>query len=596
LAWSVDDEIRRVPYRLPEVLAAIKEGSTVFVVEGEKAADRLWVLGVPATCNAGGAGKWPEVLSAWFTGADVVILPDNDPQKRHSRTGEPQWHDNGKPILPGQEHARLVADRLEGYAKRIRVLELPELGWKDDVYDWLELGHTDDELYELAAKVAVRGDEYDPYRSFFAMHPPGTKLGLVLWRDLGAEKDPHRWLVKDWLTAEEVSILAGKSGSGKTFLAIDEAVSIATGEPFFGRRVERGGVVYQAGEGAKGLLSKRIPAIRQKRRLDGVDVPIAVLPRPINLYSSDEDLNDFIEDVKAAEIAMGIKVRLIVIDTASAATPGADENSAKDVGPILSRLGRISTECRAHVRLVAHMNAAGDKVRGHTSFVANVDQVTVCEAREGLSDAAGRQIREARIQKQKDGDVGHPIRFVLPSIEIGRDEHDDPITSCTCVAPDTGNLSAEQDADRRKAADGMRLTDQGYNFLQALEEAVKIYGVDPPPDCGIRLPYSIQVVQFRYVKELFVARAFGEAEDPAAHEEAVKKALQRHGEKCMRLGLIGKHNSWVYRTDKPLAGRKSTPARSPDNVPAVSPESPGNVSPDATGDAVPAMSPADAPW
>ena len=48
------DGVHRVPYRLPEILKA----STVFVTEGEKDADRLWDLGIPATCNVGGAGKW----------------------------------------------------------------------------------------------------------------------------------------------------------------------------------------------------------------------------------------------------------------------------------------------------------------------------------------------------------------------------------------------------------------------------------------------------------------------------------------------------------------------------------------------------------
>lgn len=48
---------RQVPYRLPELVAA-PLSSAIYIVEGEKDADRLAALGLVATCNAGGAGKW----------------------------------------------------------------------------------------------------------------------------------------------------------------------------------------------------------------------------------------------------------------------------------------------------------------------------------------------------------------------------------------------------------------------------------------------------------------------------------------------------------------------------------------------------------
>ncbi len=50
--WSIKN-IRRVLYRLPE----LKGKAKVFITEGEKDADALWALGLPATTNAGGAGN-----------------------------------------------------------------------------------------------------------------------------------------------------------------------------------------------------------------------------------------------------------------------------------------------------------------------------------------------------------------------------------------------------------------------------------------------------------------------------------------------------------------------------------------------------------
>lgn len=74
-------DTRRVLYRLPEVLAALEAARTVYIVEGEKDADRLRSLGLTATCNPAGAGKWRTEYATIFattTGADVVIIRDRD--------------------------------------------------------------------------------------------------------------------------------------------------------------------------------------------------------------------------------------------------------------------------------------------------------------------------------------------------------------------------------------------------------------------------------------------------------------------------------------------------------------------------------------
>lgn len=76
-------------------------------------------LGVPATCNAGGAGKWKPSLNEFCHDADDVVVPDRDPQKKHPKTGKLQFHPDGKPVLPGQDHARSVASALHGVAKRV---------------------------------------------------------------------------------------------------------------------------------------------------------------------------------------------------------------------------------------------------------------------------------------------------------------------------------------------------------------------------------------------------------------------------------------------------------------------------------------------
>lgn len=67
-----------LPYRLPQALAAIHTGRNIWIVEGEKDADRLAALGVAAVCNAEGAGKWTAQHAAWLTNADIIIVTDRD--------------------------------------------------------------------------------------------------------------------------------------------------------------------------------------------------------------------------------------------------------------------------------------------------------------------------------------------------------------------------------------------------------------------------------------------------------------------------------------------------------------------------------------
>ncbi len=125
-SWRVRG-IRQVPYQLPELLA--EREAPVFIVEGEKDADRLASLGLVATCNAGGANTWPDSLNLHFGGRTVFVLPDND--------------------AAGRSHAQKVAAGLQGVAASVRIVFLPDLPPGGDVSDWLDAGGDRDELLQL---------------------------------------------------------------------------------------------------------------------------------------------------------------------------------------------------------------------------------------------------------------------------------------------------------------------------------------------------------------------------------------------------------------------------------------------------------------
>jgi putative DNA primase/helicase len=116
-------------YRLPEVLQAVAAGTTIYVPEGERDVETLRSLGLIATCNPMGVGKWRATYSATLRGAHVAILPDNDP--------------------PGRQHAEQVAQALYGVAASLKVVALPGLPEKGDVSDWMHAGGTVDALHAL---------------------------------------------------------------------------------------------------------------------------------------------------------------------------------------------------------------------------------------------------------------------------------------------------------------------------------------------------------------------------------------------------------------------------------------------------------------
>lgn len=124
-----------VLYRLPELLANSNSSGPVYIVEGEKDADRLWAIGLTATTNVGGAGKWRPEYALALAGRDVVVLPDNDP--------------------PGAAHAAQVAAALVGAVASVKVLPLPGLPPKGDVSDWLNAGGTAAQLQQLATSASL---------------------------------------------------------------------------------------------------------------------------------------------------------------------------------------------------------------------------------------------------------------------------------------------------------------------------------------------------------------------------------------------------------------------------------------------------------
>lgn len=197
-AWNLDG-IRKVPYRLQEILGA-KTGSGVFLVEGEKDADGLVQIGLCATTTAGGASSWRDDYAQYFKDKVVFILPDNDE--------------------PGKNYALQAAGSLEGKAKTVRIIELPNLPAKGDVSDWLAAGGNKKKLVEICRVALNRPQEVPlPEDRVVSSFEKRREVELNPKHQFSAKTGfPELDRLVGGLRGGEMVIVSGKVKNGKTLL------------------------------------------------------------------------------------------------------------------------------------------------------------------------------------------------------------------------------------------------------------------------------------------------------------------------------------------------------------------------------------------
>lgn len=357
--WIYDLEgTDRVPYRLPGVIRA----NEIYVVEGEKDADRLAGLGLAATCNAGGAGKWRSDWGPYFTGKSVVIIPDNDD--------------------PGRKHALDVQASVLAHAKRVRIVDLPGLPPKGDVSDYLA-EHSGDELLAL-------------------LRPPvAPTIHQFIDTTNRAVRDD---LFESVIPSGALVVFVGQPRSFKTMAALQMMFAVASGQRWLGREPQRtGGCLYVSEEGSRDKVAERLAAMD---RVYGSVRPIHILHREgVTLtgtgWSRVRDTLDEMDDPA-----------VVILDTLAALMEG-DENSVSDVRDALRPVQQLITDYGVTVILVHHVNKTGEgrmgnRMRGSSALWGACDG-TLGFVRDEDDNGVGLDGGEVRIET-KDNDPSR-IRF-----------------------------------------------------------------------------------------------------------------------------------------------------------------------------------------
>lgn len=357
--WSIASipEDARPLYQLPQVIRAVREGRTVWVVEGEKDAENLqWEIpvGDVATTNSGGAAYWRPHHSETLRNANVVIVPDNDG--------------------PGRLRAANIFSALAGVARHVKVLVVPD-GSKDPT-DALRNGHgperwrpaTDNELVDWIGATPEPPTEPDA--------PIVLDWG-EFWRTDHATED---WLIEPLLPTGRAVAIWAPAKTGKSLVLLSAVAAACTGRSVWGlpaRPPVR--ILYLDYEMTPADLKERLELLGYGPDDDLSNLRYALIPSlpPLDTAEGGQAL---------LELAQAEDVQGVIADTFGRATQG-DENDADTLRAYYRHTGSL---LKKHGIASGRLDHAGKDVeRGQRGTSAKNDDVDVVWRLSRTDDGVG---------------------------------------------------------------------------------------------------------------------------------------------------------------------------------------------------------------
>ena len=324
---------------MPLYLSDRSEDKPVLIVEGEKAAIAAeQIYAGQVACHHGGCKGWDKTDWSSIYGRQVYIYPDNDEAGlmfaaeigQHLRA-------NGCNVITCQPHK-----------------DLPEKGDLHEANE-LNLYLSSDELEDY-----ILGSPAERPRGAFYVEPVSRIIQQV---------DEPNWLIDDVIEQESLVSVFGAPKSGKSFVAIAMAASIASGNEFFGHGVKKkSSVLYVAGEGLRGIRS-RCSILDDRESL--ADAPFYISNRTVRI-NDDADFTALIAEIEMIVASHG-ELNLLVLDTFQRVFSG-NENSSEDVGGFISKLDKLIADYKCCVLMVHHTgHGNADRARGSSVIPASLD-------------------------------------------------------------------------------------------------------------------------------------------------------------------------------------------------------------------------------
>lgn len=345
-----------------------------------------------------------------------------------------------------------------------------------------------------------------------------VRMPKPLWMPLGdIDFKAPEWLIDGLIETNTFAVCFGSPAAGKTFLVLDMALSVATGNKFHDHEVKQGAVFYIAGEGHSGF-ARRAAAWSKDRQTSLKGVPFFKSSRAI-IMTEDSGVNELIDTIDGMVEEHG-EPELIVIDTLARSMGASDENSTKDMGAMIRAVDfcRDAYDCTVlAVHHTGHSSAAKDRARGSSALLGAVDAEFKVEK---WGDDANNKI-EVKFTKMKDAMTPEPMNFLHRQVEITGSD----LQTSTSIVLDICQDSRPKFTDKR-------LSGHKKRFMDAFDEA---RGTDTKtPIENVRTLFEKSLVQVTDLKSDNYARTF-------------KRTFQE----CQDAELISSDETMVYaKTDK----------------------------------------------
>lgn len=287
---------------------------------------------------------------------------------------------------------------------------------------------------------AITFDEADHSNSVptSALTQPSTELPLALSQTQGTEADSNSssgnpkvnwnehftqstgaldnivesdWLIDGMIPLQGLVCTYAPSASLKSFVALDMSLHICIGKDWHKKNVEKGAVVYIAGEGRQGY-NLRQAAFNQYHELKGVD-NFFISDHAFDLINPD-DVEQLIQNLKQIEEEFGT-IRMLVVDTLARNFGNGDENKTKDMNAFIANVTKIQREMSFCVHLIHH-TSKGDatKARGNGALRAALDTEIMITPEK---DELGRN-KSVTLEWMKMKDAEPPIPLKLRPLKI----------------------------------------------------------------------------------------------------------------------------------------------------------------------------------
>jgi hypothetical protein len=321
----------------------------------------------------------------------------------------------------------------------------------------------DHELLELARQASL---------------PPAAPRWVRPLEDFLGDEEPDDddsgdWDIRDVLPRCEPAILAGPPKSGKTWAALDLALSVATGTPWLGgafenTRREPARVLVIALEDGQRRLRSRIWELARGRGITPNDATLrehlAVSREALRLPSKSDE-RAFVAELRAWRPAV------VLVDNLTRVMVG-DQNAIKDVALFTSLWARICGDVGAGVAFLHHTSKGGgeerdpfDMVRGSGDLVAAARNIVVTRP----LNLEGEHLAEVRMRGNLD------LRRDSFALGFERTQRSDGRWQARLVdRGDVEGLKAEVAGRRRDAKQAERTADRRQEAERRRDTALAI--------------------------------------------------------------------------------------------------------------------------